>query len=389
MSSRMSLRTKLTLIAAGLSMLGIGLAVGATFGALQDWDSSGYTARLAEISPRAEQLHVQGYNELSARAARVAIISSAVTVLAIGALSAFAIRRGLRPLDTIAGTAAEIGSGDLTRRVPTTNPNTEIGRLGTALNTMLERLESAFRDKESSEARLRRFVADASHELRTPIATIRGYAELFRRGAAERPHHLAEVISRVESEATRMGTLVDELLLLARLDQGRPLEHDTVELTALATDAVNDALATQPARRIELEHTGPLTVTGDSARLRQVLANLLSNILTHTPVDAPATVRLHADGEHAVIDITDTGPGLDDHEQARVFERFYRSETARATDTTGSGLGLSIVESVVTAHGGHATITSEKGHGTTVRLTLPHSPEQRHGSASCTCRASG
>jgi two-component system, OmpR family, sensor kinase len=367
----MSLRTKLTLIAAGLSMLGIGLAVGATFGALQDWDTSGYTAQLAAISPRAEQLHVQGYNELSARTARVAIISSTVTVLAIGALSAFAIRRGLRPLDNIADTAAEIGSGDLTQRVPTANPNTEIGRLGAALNSMLAQLESAFRDKETSEARLRRFVADASHELRTPIATIRGYAELFRRGAAERPNHLAEVISRVESEATRMGTLVDELLLLARLDQGRPLEREAVELTTLATDAVNDALATQPARRIALEHTGPLTVTGDPARLRQVLANLLSNILAHTPADAPATVRLRADGEHAVIEVADTGPGLPEHERARVFERFYRSEHARAADTTGSGLGLSIVESVVTAHGGHATITSQQGHGTTVHITLP------------------
>jgi two-component system, OmpR family, sensor kinase len=377
MSSRMSLRTKLTLIAAGLSMLGIGLAVGATFGALQDWDSSSYAAKLAAISPDAAQLHVQGYTELSERVARVAVISSVGTVLAIGALSAFAIRRGLRPLDTIAGTAAEIGSGDLTRRVPTANPDTEIGRLGTALNTMLERLESAFRDKESSEARLRRFVADASHELRTPIATIRGYAELFRRGAAERPNHLAEVISRVESEATRMGTLVDELLLLARLDQGRPLEREAVELTALATDAVNDALATQPTRRIGLEHTGPLIITGDPGRLRQALANVLSNVLAHTPVDASATVRLYADGEHAVIEVADTGPGLAEHEQARVFERFYRSERARGRDIGGSGLGLPIVESVATAHGGNATLTSERGHGTTVRITLPRPPEHQ------------
>lgn len=375
--SRMSLRTKLTLIAAGLSMLGIGLAVGATFGALRDWDSSGYTAQLAAISPEAGRLHLQGYTELSERVARVAVISSVVTVLAIGALSAFAIRSGLRPLENIADTAAEIGSGDLTRRIATADPDTELGRLGTALNTMLERLESAFRDKESSEARLRRFVADASHELRTPIATIRGYAELFRRGAAERPNHLAEVISRVESEALRMGTLVDELLLLARLDQGRPLERETVELTALATDAVNDARATQPARLIELEHTGPLTVTGDPGRLRQVLANVLSNVLAHTPVDASATVRLHADGEHAVIEVVDTGPGLAEHERARVFERFYRSERARGGDTGGSGLGLPIVESVAIAHGGTVTLTSEKGHGTTVRIALPRPPQHR------------
>lgn len=375
--SRMSLRTKLTLIAAGLSMLGIGLAVGATFGALRDWDSSGYTAQLAAISPEAGRLHLQGYTELSERVARVAVISSVVTVLAIGALSAFAIRSGLRPLENIADTAAEIGSGDLTRRIATADPDTELGRLGTALNTMLERLESAFRDKESSEARLRRFVADASHELRTPIATIRGYAELFRRGAAERPNHLAEVISRVESEALRMGTLVDELLLLARLDQGRPLERETVELTALATDAVNDARATQPARLIELEHTGPLTVTGDPGRLRQVLANVLSNVLAHTPVDASATVRLRADGEHAVIEVVDTGPGLAEHERARVFERFYRSERARGGDTGGSGLGLPIVESVAIAHGGTVTLTSEKGHGTTVRIALPRPPQHR------------
>jgi two-component system, OmpR family, sensor kinase len=367
----MSLRTKLILIAAGLSMLGIGLAVGATFGALQDWDSQAYTAELATISPRAGELHAQEYSELTARVARVAIVSSVATVLAIGALSAFAIRRELRPLQKIASTAAEIGSGDLTRRVPATHQATEIGQLSGALNTMLNQLESAFRDKEVSEARLRRFVADASHELRTPIATIRGYAELFRRGAAERPNDLAEVISRVESEAARMGILVDELLLLARLDQGRPLERTPVDLTALATNAVNDALATQPNRPIHLTHPGPVTVIGDPARLHQVLANLLSNVLAHTPPSTPATVHIGVDGETALISVSDTGPGLSKEECSRIFERFYRADNTRSSDTGGAGLGLSIVESVVTAHAGQVTVTSSQGQGATFLVTLP------------------
>jgi two-component system OmpR family sensor kinase len=366
----------LILIVSGLSALGVGLAVGATFGALQDWDKDVYGPRFSEISRQAEQLHAQEYDELTSRVAGVAIISSIGTVLAVIVASAFAVKRGLRPLDDIAATADKIGSGDLSRgdlsrRVPIEEERTEIGRLGGALNAMLGQVESAFRDKEASEARLRRFIADASHELRTPIATIRGYAELFHRGAAERPDDLAKVTSRIESEAKRMGTLVDELLLLARLDQGLAAYREPVDLTVLAADAVADAAARAPGRSLRVEQEGAVVVSGDTARLRQVLANLLSNVLQHTPPESSATLRVHVEGEDAVVEVADTGPGLESDECARVFERFFRTDAARARDGGGAGLGLSIVESVVVAHGGRVGVTSDKGVGTTFRITLP------------------
>ncbi|MBB5808102.1 two-component system OmpR family sensor kinase [Saccharothrix ecbatanensis] len=372
----MSLRARLILIVSGLSALGVGLAVGATFGALQDWDKDVYGPRFSEISRQAEQLHAQEYDELTSRVAGVAIISSIGTVLAVIVASAFAVKRGLRPLDDIAATADKIGSGDLSRgdlsrRVPIEEERTEIGRLGGALNAMLGQVESAFRDKEASEARLRRFIADASHELRTPIATIRGYAELFHRGAAERPDDLAKVTSRIESEAKRMGTLVDELLLLARLDQGLAAYREPVDLTVLAADAVADAAARAPGRSLRVEQEGAVVVSGDTARLRQVLANLLSNVLQHTPPESSSTVRVHVEGEDAVVEVADTGPGLESDECARVFERFFRTDAARARDGGGAGLGLSIVESVVVAHGGRVGVTSDKGVGTTFRITLP------------------
>ncbi|WP_447006052.1 sensor histidine kinase [Saccharothrix isguenensis] len=367
----MSLRARLILIVSALSALGVGLAVGATFGALQDWDTDEYGPRFSEIGMRAEQLHAQEYAELTSRVARVAIISSIGTVLAVIAASAFAVKRGLRPLDDIAATADKIGSGDLSRRVPVEREGTEIGRLGVALNAMLGQVESAFRDKEASEARLRRFIADASHELRTPIATIRGYAELFHRGAAERPGDLAKVTSRIESEAKRMGTLVDELLLLARLDQGLAADREHVDLTALAADAVADAAARAPGRSLRVDQDGAVVVFGDTGRLRQVLANLLSNVLQHTPPGSSATVRVRAEGEDAVIEVADTGPGLEPDDRARVFERFFRTDAARARDGGGAGLGLSIVESVVVAHGGQVDVRSTKGVGTTFRVTVP------------------
>ncbi|RSM84307.1 sensor histidine kinase [Kibdelosporangium aridum] len=336
----MSLRTRLILSVLGLLALGLFIALGATWGALQDWK----TTRSAE--------------ELLSRSLNVAFISGGVALLAVGVLSWHVVRRGLRPLDDIADTAAEIGSGDLSRRVPSAPANTEIGKLSVALNGMLSRLEA-------SEDRLRRFIADASHELRTPIATIRGHAELFRRGAASRPDDLAKVMRRIESEAARMGELVDELLLLARLDQGRPLESAPVDLSALAADAVADALATDPGREITLDAL-PVTVLGDSLRLRQVLGNLLSNVLQHTT--SSAHVRAVPVGAWAVVEVHDTGPGIADVE--RVFERFYRAAESRTHG--GAGLGLSIVAAVVEAHGGHVTVSSELGKGSTFTVSLPH-----------------
>lgn len=344
----MSLRKRLILTMLGLLALGLFIALGATWGALQDWKSN----RQAD--------------ELLARSLNVALISGGVALLAVAMVSRRAIRRGLRPLDDIADTATEIGSGDLARRVPQGPPGTEIGKLSDALNGMLSQLETAFAERRASEDRLRRFVADASHELRTPIATIRGHAELFRRGAASRPDDLAKVLRRIESEAERMGVLVDELLLLARLDQGRPLERNHVDLSTLAADAVTDALATQPERVIDLA-ASPVVVTGDAARLRQVMGNLLSNVLQHTPRTAAATVRVREADGNAVIQVQDTGPGISDVE--RIFERFHRAAGSRTQG--GAGLGLSIVAAVVEAHGGRVTVESALGVGSTFTVTLP------------------
>ncbi|ASR37050.1 hypothetical protein BAY61_20995 [Prauserella marina] len=310
-------------------------------------------------------------DELLSRAMTVAFVSGGVALVAVALLSWRAVRRGLRPLDDIADTAREIGSGDLSRRVPEAKPGTEIGTVSAALNSMLGQLETAFAERHESRERLRRFVADASHELRTPIATIRGHAELFRRGAAERPADLAKVVGRIESEAQRMGELVDELLLLARLDQGSPLGREPVDLTSLAADAVTDALATEPERELTLRAEGPVVVTGDAARLRQVLGNLVSNVLRHTPGEASAVVAVRDTGDGAVVEITDTGGGMSEEELGRVFERFYRADPSRSRGNGGAGLGLSIVAAVVEAHGGRVTVSSAPGEGTMFRVVLP------------------
>lgn len=307
-------------------------------------------------------------DELISRVTNVAIITSAVAIFALALLSPRVVRRSLRPLDDISDTAAAIGSGDLTRRVDGADARTEVGKLGTALNAMLGQIESAFRERESSETRLRRFIADASHELRTPVATIRGYAELFRRGAAARPDDLAMAMRRIESEAERMGVLVDEMLLLARLDQGRPLEREPVPLAALATDAVADANAASPDHRFDLEAT-PVSVAGDADRLRQVLGNLLANVIQHTPAGTSAVVRVRAEGDDAVVEVADNGPGVATADLPHVFERFYRGDSERLRDHGGAGLGLSIVSSVAAAHGGSASVSS--GNGTTFVVRLP------------------
>ncbi|MEU6998167.1 HAMP domain-containing sensor histidine kinase [Nonomuraea sp. NPDC046570] len=366
----MSLRVRLVLTVVGLLALALALATGATFGALQDWRGPGDSRLLALTTP--EQL-LAASDELTERVTYVLIGSSAFGLACLTLLAAHLIRRGLRPLDRIVETAAAIGGGDLSRRVGTAPPGTEVGRLGDALNAMLGQLEHAFTERGASEERLRRFVADASHELRTPIATIRGYAELFRYGAATRQADLDKAMRRIEAEATRMGSLVDELLLLARLDQGRPLDRAPVELTELAADAVADTLAIEPDRPLSLEHDGPAEVPGDAARLRQVLGNLLANVLDHTPSGTAATVRVGVAGGLAVIEVADEGPGMTDERAALVFERFYRGERRHGDGARhgGAGLGLSIVSAVVTAHGGDVSVTSAPGTGTTFRVRLP------------------
>ncbi|GAB3744429.1 sensor histidine kinase [Microlunatus parietis] len=344
-------------------------------------DDPGWLIRSSRVGDGGEQLIVgmrtQATDELMSRVASAATVSGLVALIAVALLSLSVVRRGLRPLNDIAEVAREIGSGDLTRRVPPSRPSTEIGRLSAALNAMLGQIERAFAERAASEQQLRRFVADASHELRTPIATIRGHAELFRRGAAARPDDLAKILRRIESEAHRMGLLVDELLLLARLDQGRPLEREPVDLTDLASDAVADAVVTDPGRSIRLDapDTGagqePVVVQGDPHRLRQVLGNLLSNVIQHTPPDTPAVVRVRRDAGDAVIEVSDSGPGLPEEERQHIFERFYRTEESRVRHHGGAGLGLSIVAAVTQAHGGTVTAENNADGGATFRVRLP------------------
>jgi len=280
------------------------------------------------------------------------------------------VRIGLQPLEGMGTTADAIAAGDLTRRVEPADDRTEVGRLGIALNTMLARIEAAFEQRRRSEERLRRFVADASHELRTPLTSIRGYAELFRRGADTRPEDLAKSMSNIESEASRMGVLVDDLLLLARLDQGRPLEREPLDLAAVASDAVESARAIEPDRTIELVADDPVRIVGDASRLRQVIDNLLDNARVHAP-GSPVRVEVSLDGEEALLRIGDRGPGLDPEVEGRIFERFMRGDPSRSRGTGGVGLGLSIVQAIVAAHGGEVTASSHDEGGTVFEVRLP------------------
>ena len=318
----------------------------------------------------------------------IELVFSAAVLLFLALLSLAVVRLGLAPLERIAATAGDIAGGDLSRRVEPAEPDTEIGRLGLALNAMLAQIETAFAERGASEDRLRRFIADASHELRTPLTAIRGYAELFRRGAAERPEDLARAMRRIEDEAARMGLLVEDLLLLARLDQGRPLERQPVDLVTVAGDALADLSAVDPARPVTYEHPDSLVVTGDEARLRQVAGNLLANARVHTPEGSAVHVRVRADDGRAILEVADEGPGLPPGEEGRVFERFYRADAARARTggNGGTGLGLSIVDDIVAAHGGTVQAGSPpRGHGAYFMVALPmdgSDPQEADSSAS-------
>jgi two-component system, OmpR family, sensor kinase len=297
-------------------------------------------------------------------------VTGAVVVLAL-LVGMWLVRISFRPLDDIAETAGAIAKGELDRRIPRTEPRTEIGRLGIALNAMLARIEAAFAERKASEDRLRRFVADASHELRTPLTSIRGYAELFRRGADRRPEDLAMAMHRIEDEATRMGVLVDDLLLLARLDQGRPLEREPVDLAAVVGQAVDAAHVVEPDRPLSLAVDSPVTVVGDPRRLRQVVDNLLANVRTHTPPGCPASVTVGSENGNAVLEVADEGPGIDPVAAERVFERFYRADSSRSRDNGGVGLGLSIVAAITDAHGGRVRAGPRPGGGASFLVELP------------------
>ena len=307
-------------------------------------------------------------------------LAIAAVLLAVVVVATFwLLRAALQPLERISRIAGGIAQGDLDVRLSPAEQGSEIGRLGLALNGMLERLEDAFTRRDRSEAQLRRFVSSASHELRTPLTSIRGYAALLRRGAKHNPEDLERSISRIEAEATRMTGLIDDLLVLARLDEERPLSSSRVDLTAIARDAVDDALVREPGRAITLEADRPVIVDGDEPRLRQIVANLLENAQVHTPVNAPVRVEVAARGEVAVLAVTDTGAGIDPEQISRVFERFYRGTPPGSGDaaprTRGSGLGLAIVKSIAEAHGGTATVSSLPGEGARFEIRLPLSRE--------------
>ncbi len=302
----------------------------------------------------------------------------AAVLLVLGIAGYAVVHRSLRPLVEVEQTAAAIAAGELDRRIPQRDTRTEVGRLSLALNGMLAQIQRAVASSESSaeqartsEDRMRRFITDASHELRTPLTTIRGFAELYRQGAAR---DMELLMSRIESEARRMGLLVEDLLLLARLDAQRPLERNRVDLLALASDAVHDARSVAPKRDITMQvFDGPGTpeVLGDEARLRQVLSNLVANALQHTPESAGVAVRVGTDGGNAVLEVCDEGPGMTGEDAQRVFERFYRTDSSRARASGGTGLGLSIVDSLVYAHGGTVSVTTAPGSGCRFTVTLP------------------
>lgn len=343
------------------------------------------------------------------------VVIGAGALVALAFVGSLVVRRSLRPLEEIESVAGDIAAGDLTRRVPDPDERTEVGRLAGALNGMLVQIESAVRDREAaastanqSEQRMRRFVADASHELRTPLTSIRGFAELYRQGAVPDGPEVGRAMARIESEAGRMNILVEDMLLLARLDEKRPLQRAPVDMLPLAIDAVYDARAVAPDRVIELHAgSGPESmVLGDEARLRQVLGNIVTNALTHTPPGSPVQVQVGSAGDAVIVEVIDHGPGLDDEQAPRVFERFYRADPARsrAAGTSGaaagsapsayapggalggghtggtaggSGLGLAIVAAITAAHGGRVEVDSTPGAGATFRVILPRA-QSRH-----------
>jgi len=299
-------------------------------------------------------------------------LATGTGVLAITVLLGLALaRQATRPLEAIAETADAIAAGELERRVQTADNRSEVGRVGVALNAMLHEIQHAFDRRDATESRLRRFVADASHELSTPLTSIRGYAELFHRGLAERPEDLAKAMARIESEGARMGGLVDDLLLLASFDNGRPTQFDPVDLARIASDAGADLRACCPDRVVTVEAAAPVIVLGDDARIRQIAANLASNARRHTPAGTAVTIRARQDGEVGVLEVADRGPGLTPDAAARVFDRFYRVDNARARADGGAGLGLSIVATIAEALRGRVHVDTSPGHGATFSVAIP------------------
>ncbi|MGX5715023.1 sensor histidine kinase [Arthrobacter sp. MAHUQ-56] len=307
-----------------------------------------------------------------------------LTLLLASLIASWTVSRAFRPLARVEKTAAAIAAGDLSRRVELENPATELGRLSSSLNAMLAHIETAFAARTASESRMRRFAADASHELRTPLVTIRGFSELYRHGALTTDEDVATAMGRIESEAKRMGSMVEDLLLLARLDEQRPLQQKPVDLQLIAHDAVVDTQASDRSRVISLTGldggpAAPAPVLGDEAKLRQVVGNLVGNALRYTPEGSPIELAVgvrQADGTaRSVIEVRDHGPGISEEDASKVFERFYRADTSRTRETGGSGLGLAIVAAIVGSHGGSVRVEKTDGGGATLVVSLPRREE--------------
>ncbi|WP_433678233.1 sensor histidine kinase [Nocardia sp. CA-119907] len=327
----------------------------------------------------------------AAKLRNIEVAVGAGLMLAVAAIAAVLVRLELRPLRRIEHTAEAIAAGDLDRRVRQTDPHTEVGRLGAAFNVMVTRLASALRQVRDSEQRMREFIANASHELRTPLTSVRGYSELYRHGGARTEERTRELMSRIEAEAIRMGRLVDDLLLLARFDEERPLDLTEVDLAAVATDVVRDASTRAPDRRITLDATDePIRILGDVDRIRQIATNLVNNALTHTPSDADITVTVGIDradapgrmvavevgtdttgaAAYAVLEVADDGPGVEETIAPRLFDRFYQAGESRSR-AGGSGLGLAIVAALATAHQARVQLLADTGTGAVFRVLFP------------------
>lgn len=312
-------------------------------------------------------------DRILARLQGLFILIGLVMIFFIALASRKVITVGLKPLANVEATAERIAEGDLTARLPDVKPNTEVGRLVSTLNTMLGRIEESFAARLESENKLRRFVADASHELRTPITAIRGFAELHRQGAVSGEEKTKELIGRIENESKRMGSLVEDLLLLARLDQSREMKSEPVNLTQIVSDAVASARAAGQNHTVNFdEQSEEIYALGDKDRIHQVVANLLANARTHTPARTVIDVSVKQDADGVRIRIADNGPGLSKSDQERIFERFYRADASRVrTDGEGTGLGLSIVDAVMRAHAGQVSVESEVGKGAVFTLFFP------------------
>lgn len=299
------------------------------------------------------------------------VLIGLIGLAAAAGVSWWVIRREFNPVDRIIDTAAAIAGGDLSKRVDDFNPRTELGRLGGALNEMLGQIESGLLVRDENEQRLRRFVADAAHELRTPLTSVRGYAELYRQGAYPERSDIDHVMARIESEGGRMARLVDDLLLLARMDQQRALEMRPLDIVSLASEAAADFEAVTSDHPLTWEPGDEIIIKGDRIRIRQIIDNLLNNARTHTPSGTPIRMAVRREGSNVELVVADSGPGIKPEDRERVFERFWRGDSSRHRTTGGTGLGLAIVRSLVQAHGGSVNVSGEPGAGATFRIRLP------------------